>query len=123
MECKCKWNDKDEVTEFCGAHYQAHRKILDPIEHKLTIIEDYAAKQHPLVSSKACPLCTWVWDTDPKFPGWAQGKRIKDCSYHHALNQLYTIKQKMYKADWAKIIFSFDGWIHNSTWIVDGISW
>ena len=92
MECKCNLNDEGEVTSFCGAHYHAHHKILDPIEHKLTIIEDYAAKQHPLVSSQACPLCTWDWEDSKEIPGWRTGKRTKECGYHYALNQLYTTK-------------------------------
>jgi len=91
MECKCNLNDEGEVTSFCGAHYHAHRKILDPLEHKLALIKNYATKEHPLVSSRACPLCTWDWKQDEK-TGWAMGTNRKQCSYHMALHNLYICK-------------------------------
>ena len=92
MECKCVYDDKtNEVKATCGTHAAYMRKITDPLEHKLELIENYARKEHPLISSRACPLCAWDWEQDEK-TGWAMGTNRKQCSYHMALHNLYKCK-------------------------------
>lgn len=93
-KCACTWNDNGEVTGFCGAHQEHHRKLTEPLivdRARLEQIKVYAKTQHPLISSQACPLCEWSWKMDEK-TGFGVGTRGKDCSYHHALHQLYTLK-------------------------------
>lgn len=90
MNCQCKWNDNNEVISFCGAHYALHRKMHDPVEHKLDAILDYAKNQHPSLSSQSCPLCIWEWEKDDH-TGFAKGKFIKACGYHYALDELRRI--------------------------------
>lgn len=91
--CECKW-DGDTVVSECGAHFEFFKKQMQPLiqtKAKLEQIQAYSKSQHPLISSQACPLCEWNWEYDDE-TGFGKGKRIKECGYHHALNQLYTIK-------------------------------
>ncbi len=92
-KCVCEWKD-DKVTAFCGAHNELHNTLVEPLivdRARLEYIQAYAKTQHPLISSQACPLCTWEWEIDEK-TGFGKGSNRQECGYHYALNQLYRIK-------------------------------
>jgi len=92
-KCACLWNDDGEVEIFCGAHMALHQKMIEPLikdKALLEYIQVYAKNDHPLLSSKPCPLCDWDGVVDDN--GMWKGKHIKHCSYHFALNQLYKLK-------------------------------
>jgi hypothetical protein len=55
----------------------------------LEYIRVYAKTEHPIISSRACPLCEW--DSEEKDGMWV-GKNRKPCTFHFALNQLYALK-------------------------------
>ena len=94
LDCKCEWNDKNEVISFCGAHHAHHQKLIEPLiqdRARLEQINAYSKTQHPLISSHPCPLCEWDWEIDEK-TGFGMGTHRKECGYHYALHELYKIK-------------------------------
>ena len=89
--CACEW-DGDTVTAFCGAHHAHHRVLSEPLIREVAVLEHirvYSKTEHPIISSRACPLCDW--DSEVKDGMWV-GKKRKPCTYHLALNQLYALK-------------------------------
>jgi len=90
-QCECKW-DGDKVIAECEAHFAFFKEQMQPLieaKAKLEYIEVYAKNDHPLLSSKPCPLCRW--DSGIKDGMWV-GAHREFCSYHYALNQLYALK-------------------------------
>jgi len=101
LDCKCLWDD-DEVIAFCGAHQQHHRTLTEPLlqdKVMLEYIRVYAKTEHPIISSRACPLCEW--DSEVKDGMWV-GRNRKVCTYHYALNQLYALKIDGKEDIWGK---------------------
>ena len=92
-KCACKWDENDEVVSFCGAHTKLHNKLTESlIEDRamLEYIKVYAKHDHPILTSRACPLCQW--ETEQIENGMWVGKHKTPCTYHYALNQLYALK-------------------------------
>ena len=98
-KCACTWND-GEVTGFCGAHQEHHRKITEPLLQDKAMLEHikiYAKNEHPILSSRACPLCEWDGEVEN---GMWKGTNRKPCTFHFALHQLYALKIEDKKDIW-----------------------
>ena len=96
-KCACKW-DGSKVVSMCGAHMEKHREMIKPLiedKAKLEYIQSYAKRDHPLLSSRPCPLCDWQGVIDEETGFW-KGKHRKFCSFHEAINWLYglNVEQK-----------------------------
>lgn len=91
VNCVCLW-ENGKVVSFCGAHTEHHHELIEPTMQKLAELEliiAYAKNEHPMLSSRPCPLCEW--DSTVENGIW-KGQNRKPCSYHYALHQLYKIK-------------------------------
>jgi hypothetical protein len=91
QSCGCTW-DNGEVVEECREHFEFFKKqMIELIEmkHELERIKVYAKNEHPMLSSRPCPLCEW--DSTVEKGIW-KGQNRKPCSYHFALDQLYKLK-------------------------------
>lgn len=90
-QCACEW-DGDKVVQECKAHKKFFTEIMQPFikaKAELELIKVYAKNEHPMLSSRPCPLCEW--DSTVEDGIW-KGQNRKPCSYHYALNQLYKLK-------------------------------
>jgi hypothetical protein len=90
-QCACEW-DGDEVVEECKSHnryFKKHMHSLIETKAELERIKVYAKNEHPILSSRPCPLCEW--DSTVEDGIW-KGQNRKPCSYHFALDQLYKLK-------------------------------
>jgi len=98
-DCECKW-EGDRVVSECGAHFEFFKEQMQPlieIKAELERIKIYAKNEHPILSSRACPLCEWTGTVEG---GMWKGTNRKPCSYHFALNQLYALKIEGEKDIW-----------------------
>jgi len=77
-----------------------HQEMIQPLiedKSRLEYIKSYANGEHPILSSRPCPLCEWNGTVQD---GMWSGKHIKFCSYHYAINQLYKLKIEGQKDIW-----------------------
>lgn len=90
--CQCVWDDDGALMSECEAHaeyFEWHMRPLIEAKAELERIKVYAKNEHPLLSSRPCPLCEW--DSTVEKGIW-KGQNRKPCSYHYALNQIYKLK-------------------------------
>jgi len=99
-KCECVWDDDGALVSECKAHYDYYEWFMRPLieaKAELERIKVYANGEHPLLSSRPCPLCEW--DSTVESGIW-KGQNRKPCSYHFALDQLYRLKIEGQKDIW-----------------------